>query len=33
MWKLAVADVNADGKADVAASNIEADSVTVLLGR
>jgi hypothetical protein len=33
MWKLAVADVNADSKTDVAASNIEADTVTVLLGR
>jgi VCBS repeat protein len=33
MWKLAAADVNADGKVDVAASNVEADTVTVLLGR
>jgi hypothetical protein len=33
MWKLAVADVNADGKRDLAASNIEADTLTVLLGR
>ena len=32
-WKLAAADVNADGKTDVAATNIEADTVTVLLGR
>lgn len=30
MWKLAAADVNADGKTDVAATNIEADTVTVL---
>jgi hypothetical protein len=33
MWKLATGDVNADGKMDVVGSNIEADSVTVLLGR
>jgi hypothetical protein len=33
MWKLAVADVNADGKTDVTASNLEADTITVLLGK
>ena len=33
MWKMAAADVNGDGKTDVAATNIEADTVTVLLGR
>ncbi|HEX5109164.1 MAG TPA: VCBS repeat-containing protein [Vicinamibacterales bacterium] len=32
-WRLAVADVNSDGKLDVATSNLETDSVTVLLGR
>jgi hypothetical protein len=32
-WKLVVADVNADGKSDVATSSLETDSVTVLLGR
>lgn len=32
-WKLGVADVNGDGKSDVVTSNLESDSVTVLLGR
>lgn len=32
-WKLAVADVNGDGKLDVATSNLESDTVSVLLGR
>ena len=32
-WKLAVADVNSDGKLDVATSNLESNTVTVLLGR
>ena len=32
-WNLAVADLNADGRPDVITSNLESDSVTVLLGR
>ena len=32
-WKLCVADVNADRRSDVATSNLESDSVTVLLGQ
>ena len=32
-WRLAVADVNADGHSDVATSNLESDSVTVLVGQ
>ncbi len=32
-WRLAVGDMNGDGKVDVATSNLESDSVTVLLGR
>jgi hypothetical protein len=30
---IALGDVNGDGKPDVAASNLESDTVTVLLGR
>ncbi len=32
-WRMALGDMNGDGKFDVATSNVEADSVTVLLGR
>lgn len=32
-WHLAVADVNADGKPDVVTSNLESNSVSVLLGK
>ena len=32
-WQLAVGDVNGDGKPDVATSNLEADTVSVLLAR
>jgi hypothetical protein len=32
-WQLAVGDVNGDGKPDVATSNVESDSVTVLLAQ
>lgn len=32
-WRLAVGDVNGDGRADIATSNLESNSVTVLLGR
>jgi len=32
-WQLAVGDLNADGKIDVVASNLEGNSVTVLLGQ
>jgi hypothetical protein len=32
-WRLAVGDVNGDGKPDVATSNLESNSVTVLLGQ
>jgi hypothetical protein len=32
-WRLALGDVNGDGKPDVATSNLESDSVTVLLGQ
>ena len=32
-WQLAVGDVNGDGKPDVATSNLESDSVTVLLAQ
>jgi hypothetical protein len=32
-WRLAVADLNDDGRPDVITSNLESDSVTVLLGR
>ncbi len=30
-WHLAVGDVNGDGKPDIATTNLEGDSVTVLL--
>jgi hypothetical protein len=32
-WRLAVGDVNGDGKLDIVTSNVESDSVSVLLGR
>jgi FG-GAP-like repeat/FG-GAP repeat len=32
-WRLAVGDLNGDGKPDVATSNVESDSVTVLLAQ
>jgi hypothetical protein len=32
-WRLAVGDVNGDGRADIATSNLESNSVSVLLGR
>jgi trimeric autotransporter adhesin len=32
-WQLAVGDVNGDGKPDVVTSNMESNSVTVLLAR
>jgi hypothetical protein len=32
-WRLALGDVNSDGKADVATSNLESDTVSVLLAR
>jgi FG-GAP-like repeat/FG-GAP repeat len=32
-WRLAVADLNADGRSDVVTSNSESNSVSVLLGR
>jgi hypothetical protein len=32
-WQLAVGDLNGDGRPDVVASNLESDSVTVLLAR
>jgi len=32
-WQLAVGDVNADGKPDVVASNLESNSVSILLAR
>jgi hypothetical protein len=32
-WRLAVGDVNGDGRPDVATSNLESDSVTILLAR
>ncbi|HXH05995.1 MAG TPA: VCBS repeat-containing protein [Vicinamibacterales bacterium] len=32
-WRLAIGDVNGDGKSDVATSNLESDSVTVLLAQ
>jgi VCBS repeat protein/FG-GAP repeat protein len=32
-WRLAVGDLNGDGKPDVATSNVEANSVTVLLAQ
>ena len=32
-WQLAVGDVNGDGKPDVVTSNLESDSVSVLLAR
>lgn len=31
-WRLAVADLNADGKSDVVTSNVEGNTVSVLLG-
>ena len=32
-WRLAVADFNGDDRLDIATSNLESDSVTVLLGK
>ena len=32
-WRLAVADLNRDGKPDVAMTGVESNTVTVLLGR
>jgi hypothetical protein len=31
-WHLAISDVNSDGKADVVTSNLESNTVSVLLG-
>ena len=33
VWRLATDDLNADGKIDVVTSNLESNSVTVLLGK
>ena len=32
-WRLALGDLNEDGKIDIATSNLEGNSVTVLLGK
>lgn len=32
-WRLAIGDVNGDGKLDLATSNLESDSVSILLGQ